>query len=67
MVRKVVIVDKQFLFEQIEIFTSLQLTNCNTLHIRNPSLPDSEQAFLYKKLGIDWKAIFPPVKTFAKP
>lgn len=47
--------------------TSLLLTNGNTLHVRKPSLPDPAQAFLYKKLGIDWKAIFPSVKTFAKP
>jgi len=47
--------------------TSLPLTDGRILHIRKPSLPDPEQALLYKKLRIDWKSAFLPVKTFAKP
>lgn len=49
------------------VTTSLPLSDGRILHIRKPSLPDPEQALLYQKLRIDWKAAFPPLKTFAKP
>lgn len=49
------------------VTTSLPLRDGRILHIRKPSLPDPEQALLYKKLRLDWKSFFPPVKTFAKP
>ena len=47
--------------------TSLPLEDGRVLHIRKPSLPDPEQALLYKRLRIDWKSAFPQIKTFAKP
>ena len=37
------------------------------LRIRKPSQPDAEQALLYQRLRIDWKAAFRPLKSFAKP
>jgi len=46
---------------------SLPLSDGRILHIRKPSRPDAEQALLYQSLHLDWKAAFPPVKTFAKP
>lgn len=46
--------------------TSLPLENHRVLQIRKPSLPDPEQARIYKLLQIDWKSSFPPVKTFAQ-
>jgi len=49
------------------VTTSLPLSDGRILHIRKPSLPDPEQALVYQKLGIDWKASFPPLKTFLKP
>jgi len=36
------------------------------LHIRKPTVPDAEQARVYRKLGIDWKAEVPPMKRFVK-
>ncbi len=48
------------------VTTSLPLEDGRVLHIRKPSLPDPEQALLYKKLSIDWNASFLPLKTFAK-
>lgn len=47
--------------------TSLPLEDGRVLHIRKPSLPDPEQALLYKRLRIDWKSAFPQIKTLAKP
>jgi len=47
--------------------TSLPLEDGRVLHIRKPSLPDPEQALVYKRLRIDWKSAFPQIKTFAKP
>ena len=46
--------------------TSLPLEDGRVLHIRKPSLPDPEQALVYKHLRIDWKSAFPQIKTFAK-
>lgn len=46
--------------------TSLPLEDGRVLHIRKPSLPDPEQALVYKRLRINWKSAFPPIKTFAK-
>jgi len=45
----------------------LPLADGRVLRIRKPSRPDPEQALLYQKLRIDWKAAFPPLKSFAKP
>lgn len=47
--------------------TALPLKDGKVLRIRKPSLPDPEQALVYQKLGIDWRAAFTPVKSFAKP
>ncbi len=49
------------------VTTALPLHDGRVLRIRKPSQPDPEQALLYQKLGIDWKAAFAPLKTFAKP
>lgn len=46
--------------------TSLPLDDGRVLHVRKPTVPDAEQALLYKKLGVDWKSAFPPLKTFAQ-
>ena len=46
--------------------TMLPLENGSVLQIRKPSLPDPEQARIYRHLAIDWKSSFPPVKTFAQ-
>jgi len=46
--------------------TRLPLEDGRVLHIRKPTVPDAEQARVYRKLGIDWKAEFPPMKRFVK-
>ena len=38
----------------------------DVLHIRKATDPDAEQAAVYRKLGIDWKAEFPIQKRFVK-
>lgn len=48
------------------VTTSLTLEDGRVLHIRKPSVPDAEQATVYQRLGIDWKAAFPVQKTWAK-
>jgi hypothetical protein len=37
------------------------------LRIRKPSRPDAEQQRLDDKLGIDWKAAFPAIKSTTTP
>lgn len=49
------------------VTTALPLKDGRVLRIRKPSQPDAEQALLYRKLRIDWKAAFRPLKSFAKP
>jgi len=49
------------------VTTVLPLKDGRVLRIRKPSQPDAEQKLVYDKLGIDWKAAFPAIKTFAKP
>lgn len=49
------------------VTTILPLKTRQVLRIRKPSVPDAEQKLIYEKLGIDWKAAFPTLKTFAKP
>ena len=46
--------------------TSLTLEDGRMLHIRKPTVPDAEQATVYQRLGINWKAAFPTQKTWAK-
>ena len=46
---------------------ALPLKDGRVLRIRKPSLPDAEQALLYQKLRIDWKAAFKPIKSFSNP
>jgi hypothetical protein len=48
------------------VTTSLELENGRVLHLRKPTIPDAEQAAIYQRLGIDWKAAFPPQKTWLK-
>lgn len=45
--------------------TVLPLEDGRVLRIRKPTEPDPEQALVYQKLGIDWKAAFRPLKTFS--
>ncbi len=45
------------------VTTVLPLNTGTVLRIRKPSQPDAEQQHLYDKLGIDWKAAFPAIKT----
>ena len=49
------------------VTTVLPLNDGRVLRIRKPSRPDAEQARIYQKLRIDWKAAFRPLKSFAKP
>lgn len=49
------------------VTTALPLEDGRVLRIRKPSQPDAEQALLYQRLRIDWKAAFRPLKSFAKP
>jgi hypothetical protein len=46
--------------------TRLPLADGRVLHIRKATDPDAEQAAVYRKLGIDWKAEFPTQKRFVK-
>ena len=48
------------------VSTRLQLEDGRIITIRKASVPDAEQALVYKELGIDWKAMCPPVKTEMK-
>ena len=48
------------------VTTRLKLEDGRLLSIRKPSVPDAEQAQVYKILGIDWKAACPPKKTELK-
>ena len=45
------------------VTTCLSLSDGRVINIRKPSVPDAEQALVYKILGIDWKSAFPTVKT----
>ena len=49
------------------VTTVLPLNTGTILRIRKPSQPDAEQQHLYDKLGIDWKAAFPAIKTTTTP
>ena len=49
------------------VTTRLPLKDGRIVYIRKPSVPDPEQSQVYQKLGIDWRAAFPPVKTEVNP
>ena len=49
------------------VTTVLPLNTGTVLRIRKPSQPDAQQQHLYDKLGIDWKAAFPAIKTTTTP
>jgi len=48
------------------VSTRLPLEDGRVLSVRKPSLPDAEQARVYKILGIDWKRACPAVKSELK-
>lgn len=48
------------------VTTLLPLTDGQILRVRKPSLPDAEQQSIFDKLGIDWKAAAPCVKSIKK-
>jgi transposase len=48
------------------VSTRLELEDGRIITIRKASVPDPEQALVYKELGIDWRAMCPPVKTEMK-
>ena len=48
------------------VTTTLSLIDGRIINIRKPSVPDAQQALVYKILGIDWKKAFPTVKTEMK-
>jgi len=49
------------------VSTWLPLSDGRTVHIRKASVPDSEQAQVYKILGVDWKKAFRTVKSVFNP
>ncbi len=48
------------------VSTRLPLEDGRIVTVRKPSLPDAEQAQVYKILGIDWKRACPTVKSELK-
>ena len=48
------------------VSTLLPLEDGRVLQIRKPSVPDPEQASVFQKLGIDWKALSPSTKSIKK-
>jgi hypothetical protein len=48
------------------VTTVLPLEDGRVLRVRKPTEPDAEQALVFRRLGIDWKAAFRPTKTFIK-
>jgi len=45
----------------------LPISDGRTVHIRKASVPDPEQAQVYKILAVDWKKAFPTVKSVFNP
>lgn len=48
------------------VSTRLPLEDGRVLRTRKPSVPDAEQALVYKKLGIDWRFMCPATKLEMK-
>jgi hypothetical protein len=48
------------------VSTRLPLQDGRIINIRKPSVPDAEQALVYKTLGIDWKRACPTIKSEMK-
>jgi hypothetical protein len=46
--------------------TALTLEDGRVLHLRKPTVPGAEQATVYQRFEIDWKAASPTQKTWAK-
>lgn len=44
------------------VTTRLPLEDGRVIEIRKPSLPDTEQAQVYARLGIDWRGVYPARK-----
>ncbi|HMP73356.1 MAG TPA: hypothetical protein PKE55_08865 [Kiritimatiellia bacterium] len=49
------------------VTTRLPLKDGRVIYMRKPSRPDADQEQVYRKLGIDWRAAFPPVRTEVVP
>ena len=48
------------------VTTRLPLMDGRIIEVRKPSLPDTEQALVYRQLGIDWKHAAPARKFVMK-
>lgn len=48
------------------VSTRLPLEDGRVIRTRKPSVPDAEQALVYKKLGIDWRLMCPATKLEMK-
>ena len=48
------------------VSTILPLNDGTILQVRKPSVPDPEQALIFKQLGIDWKRACPAQKSIMK-
>jgi len=49
------------------VSTRLPLADGRVITVRKPSVPDAEQAQIFRILGVDWKALCPATKTEIKP
>ena len=49
------------------VSTRLPLADGRVIIVRKPSVPDAEQAQIFRLLGVDWKALCPATKTEIKP
>jgi transposase len=49
------------------VTTRLPLKDGRVIYTRKPSRPDAEQEQVYRKLGLDWRAAFPAVRTEVRP
>ena len=48
------------------VTTRIPIKDGSLLRLRKASLPDSEQASIYEKLGINWRSMCPSKKTKLK-